>query len=142
MPQNPTWNKFVDTVQGYASVYGTEYYGTGTFPTLFGQDHLNDHDVPCAVCHITARPTVMVLPGRHVCYPGWTREYDGYLMAAHQGNAGGTEYICVDGAPERENRDSAHEVGAYLLTVESICGSLPCSPYVNGRELTCAVCSK
>jgi hypothetical protein len=26
--------------------------------------------------------------------------------------------------------------------VESHCGSLPCPPYVQGYELTCAVCTK
>ena len=32
--------------------------------------------------------------------------------------------------------------GALLYLVEGVCGTLPCLPYVNGRELTCAVCTK
>lgn len=32
--------------------------------------------------------------------------------------------------------------GALLHLVEGQCGSLPCLPYVGGRELTCAVCTK
>ena len=31
---------------------------------------------------------------------------------------------------------------ALLYPVEGQCGSLRCAPYVNNRELTCAVCSQ
>ena len=32
--------------------------------------------------------------------------------------------------------------GALFYPVEAVCGSLPCPRYVNGWELTCAVCTK
>jgi hypothetical protein len=138
MPTDPTWNKYDDTVHGYASIYGAEY--SSIAPGMFTQPLFN-HDVPCAVCRTTARSTVMFLPGRDVCYPGWHTEYSGYIMSGNKGYPAATEYICVDGEPETELRDDRDDNGALLNTVEGMCGSLPCGPYVNGRELTCAVCS-
>ena len=51
---------------------------------------LHDHDAPCAVCYIESR-------GSH---SGWTLEYKGYLMSAHHGHKGRTQFICVDGNAE------------------------------------------
>jgi hypothetical protein len=140
MPRDPTWNKYVDTVQAFAYMYGVEYFGA-TLDPLFGGS-IKAHDIPCAVCRSTDRPTAMMLPARDVCYPGWHIEYAGYLMASLHSRPSGTEYICVDGAPEIESNDYRNELGGDLYTVESICGALPCGPYVNGRELTCSVCTK
>lgn len=70
---------------------------------------------------------------------GWHREYRGYLMI--QGNGqGASNYICVDARPEKIGTNTNHN-GRVFYPVESICGSLPCPPYVNNRELTCAVCT-
>jgi len=52
------------------------------------------------------------------------------------------EYICVDEDAEYVPGTQANKDGALLYPVEGVCGSLPCNPYVNGRELTCAVCTK
>ena len=62
-------------------------------------------------------------------------------MTQHVGyNA--NDFICVDEAPEGWLGSYADNNGAVMYTVEGICGSLPCPPYVNGWELTCVVCSK
>lgn len=53
-----------------------------------------------------------------------------------------TDYICVDNDAEYVPGTKANKDGALLYPVEGVCGSLPCKPYVNGRELTCAVCTK
>jgi hypothetical protein len=141
LPRDPTWNKYVDTVQSYASMYGVEYFGSATLNPLFGGS-IQAHDVPCAVCRSTDRPTAMMLPARDVCYPGWHIEYAGYLMAGAISHLSGTEYMCVDGAPEIEINDYRDEISGEIYTVEGLCGTLPCGPYVNGRELTCSVCTK
>jgi hypothetical protein len=121
-------------------MYGTEYRGSATTSVLFG--HVVDlHNVPCAVCR-SVRATAMMLPGRDECYPGWTLEYPGYLMAGNNGHVAATEYACVDGDPETEAGDFRNDAGALFYPVEGICGSLPCPPYINGRELTCSVCTK
>jgi len=40
----------------------------------------------------------------------------------------------------RENGDADLD-GAIFSFVEAKCGALPCGPYIDGYELTCAVCS-
>ena len=61
-------------------IYGAEYqtHSDGIYP-----NSLHDHDVPCAVCHVTTRASQMMIPGRNACPAGWTREYKGYLMAEY-----------------------------------------------------------
>jgi hypothetical protein len=137
LPQHPTWNKYDDADNGKAKIYGTEY--EGLTPGLFTQN-LHDHNAPCAVCS-TVRGKSMMLPARDECYPGWTLEYPGYLMAGHY-TQHATEYVCVDGAPEVEMGDFTNEDGALLYSVEGVCGSLPCGPYIANRELTCSVCTQ
>ncbi len=42
----------------------------------------------------------MMVPGRRDCFPGWTKEYEGYLMTGPSGTRAQHNYVCVDGAPE------------------------------------------
>ena len=35
-----------------------------------------------------------------------------------------------------------HHDGGHFYHIEVVCGSMPCGPYNNYKELTCAVCSK
>ena len=51
-----------------------------------------------------------------------------------------TNYVCLDAGAEYEKFDYADDNGKVMYIVETICGSLPCPPYVNYRELTCVVC--
>ena len=51
------------------------------------------------------------------------------------------EYVCVDRKPETVSGLSVSSQ-AYLYPTEGECGSLQCPPYVNDREITCAVCSR
>ena len=74
-------------VQGYSYVYGAEYERP-----LQGTQ---DHNVPCAVCYVSTRPTVVMIPARASCPPTWTREYYGYLMSDNRGHHR-TMYECVD----------------------------------------------
>ena len=83
-----------------------------------------------------------MMPARNDCPSGWTEEYHGYLMAEYHAAKHSTEFICVDGNPEYVHGSKQNKNGALLYLVEGVCGSLPCLPYVEGRELTCAVCTK
>ena len=85
---------------------------------------------------------MLMMPARNDCPSGWTKEYHGYLMTAYYAHAHSTEFICVDGNPEYVHGSQQNRDGALLYPVEGRCGSLPCLPYVEGRELTCAVCTK
>ncbi|XP_052790063.1 short-chain collagen C4-like [Mya arenaria] len=143
----PIWSVYDDTAQRYSSkVYGTEYefelYTNGG-AQFFGKNLFN-HDAPCAVCHTSRRTTIMI-PGRNQCYPGWTKEYSGYLVSTLSGYSGyssPSNYACLDSDAEFESADYEDKDGKLMYLVESICGSLRCPPYVNYRELTCVVCSK
>ena len=119
-------------------IYGAEYetYSYGIYPSS-----LFEHDVPCAVCHVTTRASQMMVPGRNVCPAGWTREYKGYMMAEYYTHYR-TMYTCVDENPDYTRGTHANLNGALFYFVEGVCGSLPCKPYIAGKELTCAVCTR
>lgn len=69
-------------------------------------------------------------------------EYHGYLMAGHYTHEAGTTYTCIDSHPDTLHGGSTSKDGKVFYLVEAFCGSLKCPPYVAGRELICAVCSK
>lgn len=82
-----------------------------------------------------------MVPGKNVCHQDYMLEYHGYLMAGAYNHAAASEYVCVDVDPETIADTSANNNGKLFYHVEAECGALKCPPYVNGRELTCAVCS-
>ena len=51
-------------------------------------------------------------------------------------------YVCVDGDPDVRAGGAANKYAASFFNTEATCNSLPCPPFVDGRELTCVVCSK
>ena len=79
---------------------------------------------------------------RKTCYNGWKLEYQGNLMAGYYIHNAGTTYTCVDNHPDTLHGGQANTNGRLFFMVEARCGSLKCPPYVEGRELVCAVCSK
>lgn len=140
LPRDPEWGEYIDGVGGARGfVFGAEYE---TYDTIGNLRALMDHDVPCAVCLLRNKSVVKMFPARKTCYKGWKLEYHGNLMAGYYNHQAGTMYTCVDEHPDtlhggRENKD-----GRFFYSVEARCGSLKCPPYVDGRELVCAVCSK
>ncbi|XP_052790160.1 short-chain collagen C4-like [Mya arenaria] len=149
LTSEPIWGVYDDTLHTYsAKIYGTEYeFGGEGYPDggaqFFGKN-IQNHDASCAVCITSRRATVMI-PGRNQCYPGWTKEYSGYLvsgLSGTQGHASSSNYACLDAEAEYENSDFENRNGKLMYLVEAVCGSLPCPPYVNYREITCVVCSK
>lgn len=107
---------------------------------MFGQN-LRDHVVPCAVC-LSGRVAVVMIPGRIQCYAGWTLEYSGYLVGGYSGHNAASNYVCLDLTPEVEVGDAENRNGKLMNVVEAECGALRCPPYVQGRKITCVVCSK
>ena len=138
MTRNPIYERYRQGLQNDAVIYGAEYetHATGIFSSS-----LHDHDVPCAVCRVTRRTSQMMIPGRNVCPAGWTREYKGYLMAEKHSHHR-SMYTCVDSYPDYTRGSHVNRDGALFYFVEGRCGSLPCGPYIEGRELTCAVCTR
>jgi hypothetical protein len=139
LTRNPIYGKYRSGLQVDRSrIYGAEYqtYSDGIYSRT-----LHNHDVPCAVCHVTKRASKIMIPGRNVCPAGWTREYKGYLMAEDHTHYR-TMYTCVDEYPDYTRGSRANHNAALFYFVDGVCGSLPCQPYIKGRELTCAVCTR
>ena len=134
LPNNPEYGQYVAGVQGKSLIFGVEYEG----PV---QSALHNHNVPCAVCHVSTRAAVlMILAWRH-CPSQWTLEYTGYLMAGFK-DYGMSTYECVDKDAESVPGSSANTDGGSFFHVEASCNGLACPPYVAEKELTCAVCTK
>ncbi|XP_060569468.1 uncharacterized protein LOC132727890 [Ruditapes philippinarum] len=144
LTNEPQWGLYEEGVNSGAQVYGAEYEFKDFHPDkgseYFNQD-LNDHDAPCSVCQ-TPRSSVLMIPGRQECFPGWTKEYSGYLVAGAGQHRAATEYICLDGEAENISPELGNTDGKVMYLVDAVCGTLRCPPYIQGRELTCVVCSK
>ncbi|XP_062573100.1 short-chain collagen C4-like [Saccostrea cucullata] len=140
LPTDPEWGVYNDRVDEWSAyMYGAEYE-TVTIPDN-RVAKLHNENVPCAVCLLRDKSIARVFPARKSCYKGWRLEYDGYLMGGlHKHNAG-SMYTCVDRNPDSVPGGSSNQDGYLFYAVDARCGSLKCPPYVEGRELTCAVCS-
>ncbi|XP_052691929.1 uncharacterized protein LOC128169955, partial [Crassostrea angulata] len=140
LPRDPEWGEYIDGVKGTkAYVFGAEYE---TYYTISNLRKVYNHDVPCAVCLLRNKSVVKMFPARKTCYKGWKLEYHGNLMAGYYNSPAGTMYTCVDEHPDTLHGGRANQDGRLFYSVEARCGSLKCPPYVEGRELVCAVCSK
>ncbi|XP_066275298.1 short-chain collagen C4-like [Branchiostoma lanceolatum] len=138
LPADPEWGWHKDGLGGRTTyMYGAEYEIPADSPY---DAALHDRDVPCAVCHSLSRRAQLMIPARKTCPEGWTWEYGGYLMTGHHTHRR-TEFVCMDGEPEVLPGGEGDRKGALFYVVEARCGSLPCPPYVEGRELTCVVCT-
>jgi len=141
LPDKPKYGNYKDGYQASGRIYGTEYE-VNSVPGLFKKQNLHDHEAPCVVCYVSSRSSMLMMPARNDCPSGWTKEYHGYLMTEYYNHPKQTVFICVDEDAESVPGSGANRNGALLYVVEGGCGSLPCGPYVAGRELTCAVCTK
>ena len=141
LPKVPKYSSYHPEVQGYSPLHGSEYYNELNEYSPFPDIH--KHNVPCAVCYVSTRSVVYVVPARDDCPSGWTLEYKGYLMAEGQQTQRNT-FECVDKSPESIPGSAAHTGidGAHFYYVEATCNGLPCPPYDPQKELTCAVCTK
>ncbi|KAL4223182.1 hypothetical protein ACF0H5_016654 [Mactra antiquata] len=142
----PVWDHFSETANNVITVTGVEYQfyqhsvQNHDLPAFLGTD-VHNAEAPCAVCR-SSRSTNVMIPGRMECYPGWTKEYSGYLVGAYSGYDDSSEYICLDRRPEVVANSGRADKDNMLFFVEARCGgSLECPPYVDNRELPCVVCS-
>ena len=122
---------------GGSYVYGTEYESVGN-PLI----SLNNHNVPCAACHVTTRSAQLMIPGTDQCPGGWTSEYTGWLMSERH-NHKRTMYVCVDKDAEALPGLGADRDAALLYHTSVDCNyGIPCPPYVQFKGLACVVCTK
>ena len=134
MPLDPQYTlSYQAGVRDHNYVYGTEYQHP-----LRGS---SDHNVPCAVCYVSTRETVLMIPAKTSCPTSWTREYYGYLMSQYR-DFHRTLYECVDKDQESLPGSHANTNGALFYHVEASCNGMPCPPYDPQKELNCVVCTK
>lgn len=114
-----------------SEVFGAEYEEMAS--------HQN-YDVPCAVCLTPLSVTIMV-PATFICPAGWTSHYNGYLTASYHAYSSATDFLCLDAYPQNVGTNRNYDGKLFYYTV-SRCGSLPCPPFIDGRVVTCVVCSK
>ena len=137
LPNNPEYGRYIPGVQGRSPIYRVEYQQDGGSPL----PELHDHNVPCAVCHVSTRAAVLMIPAWRHCPSQWTLEYTGYLMTEHYANSKAT-YECVDKDAESVPGSRANTNGGLFYHVEANCNGLPCPPYDSQKELMCAVFTK
>ena len=139
LPNNPEYGEgFQLGAQFYSALQGVEYETFRGSPL----GDARDHNVPCAVCHVSARDAVLTISARRSCPDTWTEEYDGYLMAGYRGGSGRQSAKCVDEDPEFLRGEAPNTNGALFYHVEATCNGLDCPPYDAQKELTCVVCTK
>ena len=136
LPLDPNYIKYQLGTQTASYMYGAEYYfSNAVVPNTDGGD------VPCAVCYVPTRTALYMIPAKYTCPTGWTTEYYGFLMS--EGFAQfRSMFTCVDKALKVAVGSQAVQHGLLFFPVEGRCGSLPCPPYEQTKELTCAVCTK
>ena len=140
MPDNPEYDsslRYQSGMQGYVIIHGAEYQ--------LPRQGSHDHNVPCAVCFVASRETVLMIPAKSSCPPSWTREYYGYIMTEYKGHShdirGRTMFECVDKDQESIPGSAANTDGVTFHHVEASCNGLPCPPYNDHQELNCVVCT-
>jgi len=136
LPLDPNYYKTISGAQNSAYMYGAEYEGTNG---LVGGTQ--DTDVPCTVCYVPTRSSVYMIPAKYTCPKGWTREYFGYLMSQHNTHRR-SQFTCVEQSLKSVNNSHPDQNGVLFYPVEGVCGSLPCPPYEQTKELSCAVCTR
>ena len=135
MPDDPEYGlAYLAGVQGLSPVEGAEYKA----PVVTDRYNRN---VPCAVCYVQNRTTSIMIPAKMNCTSGWTREYYGYLMSAHNIDHR-TQFICLDSNMEAIPGLLNSTNGALFYHAEATCNGLSCGPYNTEKELNCVVCTK
>jgi len=116
------------------SNYSSELNKLQKQETMQKTDEENSYEL-CAVCYSNRYSTVLMLPGSHICASGWTTAYQGLLVANDEAS-----YLCMDGVLKpQESRARTANNYCYVTTS---CDALPCPPYKEKSNLTCAVCIK
>ena len=137
LPDNPDYLTGRNGVTGLNPLHGAEYEALGGQPFR----HLDNHNVPCAVCYASTRVAMLMIPAKTQCPSSWTLEYVGYLMSERYTHHR-SMFSCMDKDAQSLSGGSSNTNGALFYHVEATCNGILCPPYDTQRELTCAVCTK
>lgn len=138
LPADP---EYLDGTAGFTTydssrMQGSEYeFHSGPNTDVY------QYNVPCAVCFISTRATVIMVPAKTDCPSSWTREYYGYLTTESDSHHR-SSFNCIDVNPEPIAGSGSSTNGALFYYTASTCTGLDCPPYENDRILSCTVCTK
>ena len=136
LPDDPEYYSGGKATSYPAFVYASEYevWATELQSTIINQN------VPCAVCS-TPLKAVLMVPAKITCPTGWTREYNGFLMASYW-VAQAKTFVCVDQNTEVVPGEAAdHDGAAFYRSRLGDCFGLVCPPYDTTKDLSCVVCT-
>ncbi|VDI84115.1 Hypothetical predicted protein [Mytilus galloprovincialis] len=142
LPNDPDAEQPLKKNPYYAFLYGEEYEIFDHNQPKGLRSGIGQHDVACAACLTKSKTSSIMIPGRKTCYNGWTKEYEGILMAGYQSHPAASEYACVDRDAEAIAGGSKNENGILFYPVKTACGSLKCPPYAADTDVLCVVCAK
>ncbi|XP_030847186.1 uncharacterized protein LOC115926533 [Strongylocentrotus purpuratus] len=143
MPDTPIYDEVETSLHNErARLYSSEYQVSGGPSRM--QSSL-DQTPTCAVCRApSGRTSKLMIPARNVCpSQEWRLEYAGYIMAQRY-NQKRTEFVCVDREMVPKAGTLGNQNGVLLHLTEVRCqvgDGLDCGPYIDGYEITCAVCT-
>ena len=134
LPPNPM--RFPDNPSqgGSYYAYGVEYQVSGQL------NHADERNMPCAVCEITGKSTILMIPSHYECPTGWRMEYNGYIMAGRHSHAGSSMYNCIDKHLQQISGSGGDHGGHQLYTIYAVSGQF--LPRISSYALTCVMCTK
>ncbi|XP_003728438.2 short-chain collagen C4 [Strongylocentrotus purpuratus] len=143
MPDEPIYDEVETSLHDDRALLYSSEYQVDSGPSRIRQMH--DQTPTCAVCRApSGRTSKLMIPARNVCpSQEWRLEYAGYIMAernTHQRS----EFVCVDREMVPKTGTMGDQNGALLCLTEVRCvvgDGLDCGPYIDGYEITCAVCT-
>ena len=138
LPFDPQYVADVGNVAS-AHLYGAEYESVNQLNA--GKRNIQNRNIPCAVCRVHARSTVIMVPAHNTCPHSWTREYHLFLMAGANTHGKGN-FICMDREMKTLPGHAADRNGHLMYGVTTQCTyGLDCPPYQASKPFTCAVCT-
>ncbi|XP_030834430.1 uncharacterized protein LOC115921261 [Strongylocentrotus purpuratus] len=143
MPEEPIYDEVETSLHGERALIYSSEYQVNTGPSRMQPMH--DHTPTCAVCRApSGRTSKLMIPARNVCpSQEWRLEYAGYIMAEKNVHKR-SEFVCVDREMVPKAGTWGNQDGSLLYLTEVWClvgAGLDCGPYINGYEITCAVCT-
>ena len=130
MPEDPEYLSEI-TISTYSNaLHGVEY---DTYDTPF--NHLNQANMPCALCYTDEKTTTFLYPARFHCPQGWHEEYTGYLATQPQSaGAQKKDTICLDkdAIPIPWSRANTNPSVVYAMHIS--CNGLPCPPSIQRKK--------
>ena len=138
LPDEPQYYPSTKLPSSVSVLQGAEYE-THNGPL----DEVKNENVPCTVCYVSLRNSMLMIPAKIECPSDWTLEYNGYLMTERDSHFR-SSFDCVDIKPGRVPGGSKDTNGAlfFHVIVDGSCNGLLCPPFEIKQPTSCVVCTR